>query len=156
MQYASWHVRYLWFIIALRTPPVAGKRCFLSAGTEWLEFLPQLGNHPVIKKNTTVGKAVQKDLGRISFLKWSKLDRARGHAPLRTNSAITPFPAFQLCCWESSWRFLYSSTKIGSGSPELDMARTCSKLFLQRDCSLHRKGKMKDGKEKKGKVSGRS
>lgn len=144
MQYAPPHRRYLYFIIALRTPLLAGKHYFLSAGTEWWEFLSQLGNYPVPKKNTTVGKTVQKDLGKVSFLKWSKLDR--GHALPGTNGAISPSPAFQLCCWVSSWRFLYSSTGTALGSPKLGMALTCSELFLQRDCSLRRKGKMKDGK----------
>lgn len=33
------------------------------------------------KKDTTLGRVVQKDLGKF-FFKWSVLDRAKGHAPV--------------------------------------------------------------------------
>lgn len=33
------------------------------------------------KKDTTLGRVIQKDLGKFVF-KWSVLDRAKGHAPV--------------------------------------------------------------------------
>lgn len=149
MQYSPCHRRSLWFIIASRTPLLAGSTISPQQGQSW-EFLPQLGDYLGAKKNSTAGEAVQKDLGKISFFLWSKLGRVRGHAPLETNSTLTPSPIFQLCCWVSHWRFLYFSTGTGSGPPELHITRTWTcKLLLHRDYSLHRKDKMKDGKEKK-------